>query len=236
MWSRVGAEEKFRAAAGRRIEQGFLMDVALENRQTEEMRANAANQHVVAVVEQVVGGDRRADVAVGRLDELHRVAGGDVFEHHLEAWEALGHPAQLLIDEVFFAIEDIDLRTRHFAVDQQRQTDFGHGFQHRKDIVDAGHPRRRIGGRTGRIQFGGMHVAAGFGCANVVGLRAIGEVEHHQRLELVFAGRAARIRWRYACASAALRTGGTRFGMMIARANWRAASATVCGNAAPSRR
>lgn len=149
MGCRVGSEKELRAAAGGGIQQGFLVDVALEDRQAEEMRTNPAHQHVVAVVEQVVRGDGRPHVAACRLDELHRVTGCDVLEHHLQRREALGHPAQLLVDEVLLAIEDVDFRACHFTVHQQRQADFGHGFQHMEDVVDLRHAGGRVGGSPG---------------------------------------------------------------------------------------
>ena len=49
-------------------------------------------------------------------------------------------------------------------------------------------------------------------------------------------GRAARIRSRYARASRAVTTGGTRLGMMIARAKWRALSGATARSMSPSRR
>ena len=159
------------------------MNVALENGQTEKVRADAAHQHVVAVVEQVVSRDGGPDIAAGSLDELHGVARGDVLEHHFKAWETLGDTAELLIDEVLFAIEDVNFRARHFAMDQQRQANLGHGLEHREDVVDAGDAGCRIGGGPGRIKLGGEYIATGFGSAHIFGLRAVGEVEHHQWLK-----------------------------------------------------
>ena len=115
------------------------------------MRTNAADQHVVAVVQQVVRGDGGADVGACRLDELHGVTGGDVLEHHFQGWEARGDATQLLVDEVFLTIEDIDLAARDLAVDQQRQADLRHGFQHAEDVVDGGHAGSGVGGRACRI-------------------------------------------------------------------------------------
>src|ERR1035437_3355857 len=50
------------------------------------------------------------------------------------------------------------------------------------------------------------------------------------------AGRAARIRSRYALACAVVVTGGLRFGITIARPNWRAVCGSTLASAAPSRR
>ena len=160
------------------------MDVALEHRQAEQVRADPTDQHVVAVVEQVVRGDGGADIAAGGLDELHGIAGGDVFEHYPQGRKACGYPAQLLVDEVLLTIENIDLAPGDFAVDQQWQADFGHGFQHTEDIVDSGHAGCRVGGRSGRIELGSMDEAAGLGPADVVRTGSVGEVQHHQWLEI----------------------------------------------------
>ena len=144
------------------------MQVALEHRQTEQVRADSAHQHVVAVVEQMVRGDGGADVGSGRLHELHGITRGDVLEDHLQGREASGDAAQLLVDEVFLAIENVDLAAGDFAVHQQRQTDFGHGFQHAEDIVDGGDAGGRVGGGARRVELGCVDEAAGLGAADVV--------------------------------------------------------------------
>ncbi|MCY1420796.1 hypothetical protein D9M71_364300 [compost metagenome] len=165
------------------------MHVALEDRQAIKVRTNAADQHVVAVVQQVMGGDGRADVGRGFLDELCGVAGGDVFEHHLQRREAGDHAAHVFVDELLLAVEHVHFGTGHFAVHQQRQADFGHGLQHREDLVDAGHAGIGVGGGAGRVELGGVDETAGLGAADFLGSGAVGEVEHHQRLEAA-AGRA----------------------------------------------
>ncbi|MCY1355917.1 hypothetical protein D9M69_423550 [compost metagenome] len=137
----------------------------------------------------MVRGDGGADVGRGFLDELRGVAGGDVLEHHLQGREALDHAGEMLVDEALLAVEHVDLGAGHLAVHQQRQADFGHGFQHREDVVDAGHAGIGVGGGAGRIQLGGVDEAAGLGGADFLGSGAVGEVEHHQRLEAA-AGRA----------------------------------------------
>lgn len=159
------------------------MDVALEDRQAIEVRANPADQHVVTVVQQVVCSDGGADLGRSLLDELHGIGGSDVLEHHLEGREALDHSPHVFIDEDLLAIEDIDITMGHFAMDQQRQADFSHGFQDWEDLVDAGHARVRVGSGAGRVQLGGVHEATGLGFTDFVRLGAVGEVEHHQRFE-----------------------------------------------------
>ncbi len=115
---RVGTQEELRVAAGGRVQQRHLVRVALEDRQAIEVRANAANQHVVAVVQQVLRSDGRADVGRGLGDELRGIAGGDVLEHHLQCREALDHTAHVLVDEALLAVEHVDLAAGHFAMHQ----------------------------------------------------------------------------------------------------------------------
>lgn len=114
------------------------MRIALENRQAVEVRTNPADQHVVAVIKQVVRRDGRRDVGRGFVDELHGIAGGDVFKNHFEGREAFDDTAQVLVDEHFFAIEHVDLAACHFPVYQQQHADFGHCLEGREDLVDAG--------------------------------------------------------------------------------------------------
>ncbi|MCY1423842.1 hypothetical protein D9M71_395680 [compost metagenome] len=159
------------------------MGIALEDRQAIEVRPNAAHQHVVAVVQQVMRGDGGGNVARGCVDERHGIGCGDVLEHHFQAWEALDDTAHVFVDEHLLAVKYIDLATGHFTVHQQWHADFGHGFECREDLVDAGHARIGVGRRAGRVQLGCMHETTGLCRADFLRLGAVGEVQHHQRLE-----------------------------------------------------
>ncbi|MCY1264743.1 hypothetical protein D9M70_131040 [compost metagenome] len=165
------------------------MGIALEDRQAIEVRPNPAHQHVVAVVQQVMRGNGRAHVGRSRVDELHGVRGGDVFEDHFEGRETLDHTTHVLVDEDFFSVEHVDIAPGDFTVDQQRHPDFGHGLECREDFVDAGDARIRVGGRASRVQLGGVNESAGLGLANFFRLGAVGQVQDHQWLEQA-AGRA----------------------------------------------
>src|SRR6185503_20961521 len=57
MWRAVGAEEEFRVAGGRGLDQRLAVLLALQHRQAVVMRTDAAHEERVAVEEQVVGGD-----------------------------------------------------------------------------------------------------------------------------------------------------------------------------------
>lgn len=121
---RVGAEEETVRAAGHRLTQRFLMDVALEDRQAEQVWANAADQHVVAVEHQVLRGDGGAEETVACLHVLRRFFGGDVFEDDFQFREVTADRLHHLFDKARLAVENIDGRIGHFTVDQQRHADF----------------------------------------------------------------------------------------------------------------
>ena len=53
-----------------------------------------------------------ATFGAGDLDELHRLARGDVLEHDLQAGEALDQRAEHLLDERLLAVEHVDRRDR----------------------------------------------------------------------------------------------------------------------------
>ena len=164
------------------------MGVALEDRQAVEVRTNAANQHVIAVVQQVMSGNGCADVGRGLVDELHRVRGGDVLKHDFQCWETLYNAAHVLVDEDLFAVKDVYASAGDFTVDQQRHADFSHDLQNREDRIDAGYTGVGVGRCPCRIQLGSMDESAGLGRANVFWLGTVGEVQHHQRLEAAAGG------------------------------------------------
>ena len=81
MGGTVGAQEETGVATGGRLHQRLAVGFALEHRQAVVMRANATREDGVAVVQQVVRGDGRAQVGV---TSGHIVSGffrGDVLHH-----------------------------------------------------------------------------------------------------------------------------------------------------------
>ncbi|CSC52198.1 Uncharacterised protein [Vibrio cholerae] len=54
------------------------------------MWANAANQHVVAVKQQMVSSNGGGNIFIGLANKVHCFCGGDVFQHDLELRE-IGH-------------------------------------------------------------------------------------------------------------------------------------------------
>ena len=111
------------------------MALALEDRQAEQVRANSTNQHVVAVIQQMVGGNGCAYAVRCSIDKVNRVGGGDVLENHLQGRESLDQTDQLLIDKGLFAIKNVHLGMSHFAMHQQRHAYVGHRFQRRINVL-----------------------------------------------------------------------------------------------------
>ena len=90
----VGAEEEARIVARRRFDQRPAIVLALEHRQAVVVRPDAALEDRIAIQQQVLRRDRRADAAARALDELHGFARRDVLEHDAQAREALDDPAR----------------------------------------------------------------------------------------------------------------------------------------------
>ena len=85
VWGAVGAEEEFFVAAGGGFHQCFAVCLAFQDRQAVEVRADAADQHGVAVVEQVLRGEGGGDGVGCCGHELRGIFGGDVLEHDAQA-------------------------------------------------------------------------------------------------------------------------------------------------------
>ena len=149
---------------------------------------DTAHEHVVAVEKQVLGGNRRGNRIRCFANEGCRIGRSDVLENDLQGREALDQPDHVLIDEALFAIEYVDIGTCDFAMDKQRHTDFGHRFQHWKDVVDRRYTRGGIRRGTGRVEFYGMYEACRFRGVDIARRRAFRQVKGHQRFEMI-AGR-----------------------------------------------
>ena len=87
------------------------------------MWANAAHQHVVAVEHQVLWRDGGAEETIACLHILRRflvvMCSKTIFSLELAA-----DRFHDLFDKARLAVENIDGRIGHFAVDQQRHADF----------------------------------------------------------------------------------------------------------------
>ncbi len=95
-----------------------------------------------------------ARLAPDSVDEIDRVAGGDVLEHDLEAGQALHQRRQHAFDEARLAVEHVDLGVGDLAMDEKRHADGLHALQHRHDTRDIGHAHGRIGRGIGGVELG----------------------------------------------------------------------------------
>ncbi len=93
---------------------------------TQRRLSVAARKDRIAIEQQVVRGNRRAERAAFLEHVADRFLGRDVLEHDLQLRKIAPHRNQHLVDEYSFAIEHIDLRAGDFAVDQQRHSDALH--------------------------------------------------------------------------------------------------------------
>ena len=117
------------------------------------MRANTANQHVVAVKHQVLWRNGRSQKFVTIAYVFGSIFGGDMLEHHFQRGQTLTQRFHHRFNKACFAIENIDICMRDFAVHQQWHTQFFHPLQHRHDGVNRGYTMRRVGGGIGWIEF-----------------------------------------------------------------------------------
>jgi hypothetical protein len=106
----IRAEEKARIARRRRLNQRHAMRLALEHRQTVVMRTQAALEDRVAVVQQVVRGDRRGSPVrrASLADVLRGVFRRDVLEHHLQLGQVAAQRLEHAVDEHGLAVEQVE--------------------------------------------------------------------------------------------------------------------------------
>src|SRR6185437_16866987 len=107
MRSGVGAEEEPGVARSRGLDERLPVLLALDHREAIVMRPETAGEERVAIEQQVVRRDRRADVRTCALDEAHRLACRGVLDHHLEPGEAREERRQHALEERRLAIEDV---------------------------------------------------------------------------------------------------------------------------------
>ncbi len=136
-----------------------------------------------------------------------------------------------------FAIEQIDRRISDLAVHEQRHAGFLHRLERLRALAEIRHARVGVRRRAGRIELQAVHETALACPADLVGRGVVGQIKRHQRLER-HASRQRRQDTRAigACRLSVVVTGGLRFGMMIARPNWRAVCGSTAASMAPSRR
>ena len=179
----VRTEEEMRVAAGGRLQQRGTVRLALEDGRAVVVRADAALEQRVAVEQQVVRRDRGCHVGRCVTHEVHRVAGGDVFQHHAQLWEPFAQRQQVALDEHALAIEDVDGRIGHLAMQQQRQFVALHRLDHRMHPRQLAHAGLRVGGGAGGVILHRKHAVAVLRAGDLVDRGVLGEIQRHQRLE-----------------------------------------------------
>ena len=86
------------------------------------------------------------------------------------------------LDKGGLAVENINFRIGHFAVNQEQNALFCHFFQHRNQFEQVGHARIGIGGRACWIEFE-SHNTGSLGFTHEFGSGVVGQIKRHQRLE-----------------------------------------------------
>ena len=153
------------------------------DRQAVEVRPQAPLEEGVAVDVQVMRGDRRRQVVRSGGNEVRRVGGGDVLEHHLQARMALEQGDELLLDEDRLAIKDVDGWIGDLAVDQQRHANPLHRLQDGLDVGEIAHPGIGVGGRAGGVELGGGEDPFAMAPLQFGGVDRLRQIGGHQRRE-----------------------------------------------------
>ena len=94
------------------------------------MRAHASDQKVVAVEQQVLRRHRRSHIIAGFQYQSGSFGSGDVFKHDFEVGHLRQNRLHHALDKGGLAVENIDFRIGHFAVNQEQNALFRHFFQH----------------------------------------------------------------------------------------------------------
>ena len=146
------------------------------------MRANAPREDGVAVVQQVVCGDGRAQVGVASGHVLSGFFCGDVFHHNFQARKVTAQRDQMLLNEHGFAVKQVDVGRCDFAVHQQQHAFALHGFEDGVDFAQIGHARVAVGGGACWVQLASHH-ASGLGAGNLGRGQVVGQVQRHEWLK-----------------------------------------------------
>src|SRR5690606_29574338 len=112
----VGAQEEAARTAGRGIEQCLPMLLSFEYGKAIPVGPYAALKDGIAVVEQMMGSDRRRNGAGGFAHVIDALAARQVLEYHLELGEGLAQRDHDAIDENRLAVEKIDVGIRDLAM------------------------------------------------------------------------------------------------------------------------
>jgi len=147
----IGTQEKSWVAAGRRVEQRKAVAFALQDRQAVVVRPDAAGEYRVAIVQQVLGRDGRADAGSGAGDEFDGARRRDVFEDHAQGGKTFEHGLQHGVDEVGFTVEYIHVACGVSPCTSKGMPSFLHALENSIHMRDVGHAGIRVRGGTGRV-------------------------------------------------------------------------------------
>ena len=148
------------------------------------MRPNAALEHRVPVIHQVMHRDGRCDTRLRFKNKIDRIGRGNVLENDLEFGKALDQGCKNPVDKRFFAVKDINRAVCDFAVHQQRQACMLHFFQRSIAFANIGYAFVGIGCCPGRVEFHALDKAAFVRRPDLLGRCVVGQVECHQRFEV----------------------------------------------------
>ena len=104
----VRAQEEFAAATDDGILQCLLVDVAFQNRQAVVVRFDATDQHVIAVIRQMLNGNGGCNIVALAFHKFSGILSRNVLNDHIQIRVAADEGRQDFIEEAFFAIKDIE--------------------------------------------------------------------------------------------------------------------------------
>ena len=143
------------------------------------MWAYAADQHVVAVVQQMMRGQGCGDAVLGGGDVLRRLRGGDVLHDDFELRITRAQWNQHAVNEYGFAVKNVNLGVGHFAMYQQRHTEFLHFIQCCVAVRQIGHARVGIGGCACGVEFDCFDQSFFMRGLDVLRRGAVGQIQRH---------------------------------------------------------
>ncbi|MNV36972.1 hypothetical protein D3C71_1284680 [compost metagenome] len=150
------------------------------------MRAHAALEDRIAVVQHVLRRDRRGDRPFGVAHILRAFLRRDVLEHHLQGRERAAQRLHDAFHENRLAVEHIDRRVGHFTVHQQRHAAFFQGLKRLRALAQqVGDARIGVGRRARRIQLHGIDLARFMRAEDLFRRGVVGQIKRHQRSKSV---------------------------------------------------
>ena len=125
---------------------------------------------------------RRGHIIAGFQYQSGSLGSGDVFKHDFKIRHLRQNRLHHALDKGGLAVENINFRIGHFAVNQEQNALFRHFFQHGNQLKQVGHAGIGIGGRACWIEFE-SHNTGSLGFTHEFGSGVVGQIKRHQRLE-----------------------------------------------------